>query len=162
MKLPISGGPRGPSRPPTHPELDAAKLMRLGVALEDAASGGALTTAMVDELSQELGVDASRLFAAAALTTELAFANERDVQFAVCVGGCQGWGALACVDALVEIYQERDADERPLFDIVPKRCLDRCSQPPAVMVHTRDGVATLPEATPSGLADAVAAACADS
>jgi NADH:ubiquinone oxidoreductase subunit E len=161
MKLPIGGGPRGPSRPPTHPELDATRLMRFGAALEEAASGGRLTTARIDDLAQEIGVDASRLFAAAALTTELAIASEREVQFAVCVGGCQGWGALACVDALVEIYQERDADGQPLFDIVPKRCLDRCSQPPAVMVHTRDGVATLPEATPASLADAVAAACGD-
>jgi NADH:ubiquinone oxidoreductase subunit E len=161
MSLPIAGGPKGPSRPPTHKEVDLQTLMKLGMELEEATDGDVIGAELIDELAAELGVDASRLYAAAALTTELEIAAEHDVRFVVCAGGCQKWGALACLDELLALRERRVEQGAQAFDVVARRCLDRCSAAPAVLVHTPDGAALIEEATPAVLAEAVATACGD-
>jgi NADH:ubiquinone oxidoreductase subunit E len=158
MSLPIAGG-RGPSRPPTHNELDLDKLSKLGLELDDIADDDLVRLDDLEELAQTLGVDESALLAAAALVTDYQIARDCDVQFVVCAGGCQKWGALDLLDELVRLRRDRLDAGQPAFDIATRGCLDRCQDAAAVIVNTADGAATLPQATPEQLAAAVTDAC---
>lgn len=159
MSLPIAGGPKGPNRAPTHKPLNLDKMMNLGLAVEEAADGEPITGEAMDELALEQGVDASHLYAAAATTTDVAFAREHDVAFIACGGVCQNWGALARLEQLVTLRQQRlDAGQKG-FDIQARRCLDRCDHAPVIQIQTSDGTAWLTDATEAAVAEAVAQAC---
>jgi NADH:ubiquinone oxidoreductase subunit E len=160
MSLPIAGG-RGPTRPPTHNELDLDKLSKLGLELDDIADDDAIRLDDLEELAQTLGVDESALLAAAALVTDYQVAREADVQFVVCAGGCQKWGALDVLDQLVRLRRDRLDAGQPAFDIATRGCLDRCQDAAAVLVNTPDGTATITQASPDTIASAVTDACGD-
>lgn len=158
MSLPIAGKPR-PQEPATHQPLDLDRLMKLGVAVEDAADEAdaeVVTLEMLEELGEEMGVAPGHLLAAAVMTTDLQIARDDEVNFVVCAGGCQGWGALDRIDELLAIRRQRaEAGER-LFGVCAKNCLDKCQQAPAVFVHGPDGAAIIDRATRDKLEEAVA------
>ncbi len=159
MSLPIAGGGgRGP-RIPTHKALDFSKMMRCGVAVDEAADDAPITADALEELALEEGVDVSHLYAAAAVTTDVQFAREHEVAFTVCGGNCQHWGALECLETLADIRRERIEDGKSGFDIQAKKCLDQCDLGPVVVVHTPGGKALLEKANKSALAAAVAEIC---
>lgn len=159
MSLPISGSSRGPSRPATHTELDVQKLSRLGLELDDIAEDDIVRLDDIEELAQTLGVDESALLAAAAMVTDYQVERSSDVQFVVCAGGCQKWGALDLLDELVRLRRDRLDAGQPGFDIATRGCLDRCADAAAIIVNTPDGAATLTQAEPGQLASAVSDAC---
>jgi NADH:ubiquinone oxidoreductase subunit E len=159
MSLPIAGGRKGPSRSPTHRSLEHQKMLNLGLAVEEAADGEPITAEAIDELALEQGVDASHLYAAAAVTTDVEFAREHEIAFVACGGVCQNWGALECIEHLVELRQERLDGGKPGFDIQAKSCLDKCEHAPAVMVVTPDGSALIARAGKDSLRQAVEQAC---
>lgn len=159
MSLPIAGGGAGSPRPPTHKPLDMNRMMKLGLAVEEAAEDAPIGGDALDELALDQGVDASHLYAAAAMTTDVEFAREHDVAFVVCGGTCQNWGALARIEQLVTLRQQRIDDGLPGFDIQVKRCLDQCGRAPVLQIRTPDGTAWLTEATEASVAEAVEQAC---
>lgn len=143
---------RVPSRSPTHRELEAARLARLGLELEELAEDGALTPDRVLALAEEQGRDPSHYYAAVALATDLVLPTA-PVTAVFCVGNCQAWGALDCVDRAAAAWERRGGG----FAIGVRSCLDRCHDAPVCEVRTPDGTAVLAPATP----DAVDGALAD-
>ena len=145
-----------PNREPTHKALDHRKLMNLGLVVEEAADGEPVTCSALDELALENGVDASHLYAAIAITTEIEIAREHDVAFVACAGNCQHWGALECIEHLATMRQQRMDAGQPGFDIQARTCLDQCEHAPVLQVQTTSGTALLQRATPETLTDAIA------
>ena len=161
MSLPVLGKPR-PSRPATHAPLELDRLMKLGIALEDAAeAAGAeqLTPELIADVAADAGVEESHLYAAAAMTTDLPFARTSEVAFICCAGGCQGWGALERLDDLLALQRARAQAGQRGFDVLARSCIDRCAQAPAVLVVTPGGQALITDATADSLAEAVAEVC---
>lgn len=160
MSLPTIGdGPKRPTRHPTHKPLDHQKMMNLGLEVEEAAGGEPITSDAIDELALEQGVDASHLYAAAAVTTDVEIAREHDVVFVACGGNCQNWGALECIEHLVDLRQQRLESGKAGFDIQARSCLDKCEHAPVVMVRTPDGSGVIPKASKEALSEAVDQAC---
>jgi NADH:ubiquinone oxidoreductase subunit E len=163
MSLPVLGKPR-PSRPATHSPLELDRLMKLGIALEDAAEAAGteqLSAELIAQVAADTGADESQLYAAAAMTTDLPFARTCEVAFVCCAGGCQGWGALDRIDDLLALQRARGAAGRRGFDVLARNCIDRCAQAPAVLVVTAAGQALITDATADKLAEAVAEVCDD-
>lgn len=161
MSLPIAGKPR-PTRPATHATLDLDRLMKLGVAVEDAAEDAdseVVTQDLIDELAADLGESCSNLYAAAAMTTDLEFDRAQPVSFVFCAGGCQGWGALDNMELMLDIRRERAEAGLPVFNVLAKNCLDRCQHAPAVLMTSPAGAALLTEVTREKLIEAVESAC---
>ncbi len=156
MSLPIApAAKKKPSRQPTHRAIDHARLLRLGSDVEDEADEDTVDFALIDRMAVEQGIPHSHLYAGVALTTELTVEAEAAVQVAVCVGHCQQWGALECIDALADARIERGERGAPTFDILPKECLDACEHAAAVKLRTPAGTALIPAATPAALVEAV-------
>ena len=162
MSLPIFSPKPVPSRPATHGSLDLTQLMRLGGEVEEAlnmAGDDALDVALLEDLAGDLGVPISHLFAAAALTTQLPFAQGDGPAFTVCAGGCQRWGALPVLEALVVERERRAQAGEPTFEIHAKRCLDQCDKAAVVAVRTQHGTGLLAEVTPESAREAARLAC---
>ena len=133
--------------------------MNLGLEVEDNADDERISCDAIDELALELGVDPGDLYASAATTTDVQIAREQQVAFIACGGICQNWGALECLETLVDLRQTRSDDGKPIFDISAKSCLDKCEHAPAVQVITPDGTAIIEQATPVKLREAIAETC---
>jgi NADH:ubiquinone oxidoreductase subunit E len=132
--------------------LEFPRLMKLAAEVESAACDGVVSTAAIDELALDSGMERAHLYAAAVLSDDVQIERAHPVQLLVCVGGCQQWGALDRVEQLL-----RARDERKLaLDVVPRACLDRCEHAPAVEVHTPDGVAVIAGASQDAIAEALA------
>ena len=143
---------RSPSRSPTPREIDPARLARLGLDVEELASDGPITPDRVLALAAEQGKEPSQYYAAIALATELEL-PAAPVTALFCVGTCQGWGALDCVDRAAAEYEKRGGG----FAIGVRACLDRCEHAPACEVRSPDGTVVLAPATPAAVAEALAA-----
>ena len=140
-----------PNRSPTHKEIDPARLARLGLEVEELAEGGPLTPARVLELAAEQGKPPSHYYAAVALATEVEL-PAAPVTAVFCVGTCQSWGALDCVDRAAAEWERRGGG----FAIGVRSCLDRCEQAPVCELRTPDGTAVVSQATPDGIGRALA------
>jgi hypothetical protein len=141
-----------PTRSPTHKEIDPARLARLGMVVEELAEGGPITPDRVLELAAEQGKPPSHYYAGLALATDVEQAAAPTTAV-FCVGTCQQWGALDCVDRAVEEWERRKGG----FAIVAKSCLDRCEHAPACEIRSPSGTVTLAPATPAKVAEALAA-----
>ena len=126
----------------THPEIALDKLMRMAGDLDDIADAGSVRAEAIDELSDDLGIAREKLYAALALS-QAELTLEHQVQFVVCTGGCQGYGALECVRELLDIREDRLESEDPSFDVVPRPCLNRCQDAPVVELRSPGGSAVL-------------------
>jgi hypothetical protein len=161
MKLPIAGGgnPKVPSRSATHLEIEFAKLARLGMDVEEIAEDGApLDVGALIDLAADNGKLVSHYYAGAALASDVALSSERPVQLVFCAGKCQSWGALDCLDRAAERWEARRDKGQPLFDIVARKCLDRCADAAVLEVRTPDGTAVVTRATPDLVDEALATA----
>ncbi|HTM19285.1 MAG TPA: hypothetical protein VL172_02220, partial [Kofleriaceae bacterium] len=81
MSLPVLGKPR-PSQPATHSPLELDRLMKLGVAVEDAAEAAGteeLDADLIEQVADDTGAAPSHVYAAAAMTTDLRFARTAEV-----------------------------------------------------------------------------------
>jgi NADH:ubiquinone oxidoreductase subunit E len=163
MSLPIAGGGGGrPPVPPTHRPLGLPQLMNVASELEEAFSaegGGPLNAERMEELAADLGAPLDHVYAAAGMMTMLPFDESDDAQFNVCVGGCQGWGALEVIKRLAALHSQRRDDGKKTFGIIPRRCLDNCERAAVVMIKTPDGMAGIAGATVEGVEDAVTQLC---
>ncbi len=147
-------------RPATHRALDHQTMVRLARIVEDAAGGAPIAGTALDALAAEHGVEAGHLYASAAAITSVEIAREHKVSFVVCAGTCQNWGALECLQHLVELRRPRlKSWFKRAFDIEARACLNRCENGPVVRVHSRHGVAYIERADRDELSDAVKATC---
>lgn len=150
------GGPRRPSRPPTHQSLPLPKLMDLATALEEAADGKPLTVDQIEDVASEQGAPRAHLYAALTMNPNLQLAREHQVGFIVCAGGCQQWGSLDRLEQLLRLRERQlDAGE-PAFDVHVRGCLDKCEHAPVIAAFSPDGAAVIPQADEASVADAVA------
>lgn len=140
-----------PSRSPTHREIEFARLAGIGMEVEELAEeqGGPPDVQAMLDLAQERGKPVSHFYAAAVLATDVELPVEHPVQAVFCVGKCQSWGALDCLDRAADLWEKRrDAGAAP-FDLVPRQCLDRCAHAAVCEIRTPDGTAVITEATPA-------------
>jgi hypothetical protein len=144
--------PRSPNRSPTHREIDPARLARLGLDVEEVAEEGPLTPDRLLALAAEQGKEPSQYYAAIALATELELPSA-PVTAVFCVGTCQQWGALDCVDRAASEYERRPGR----FAIAVRSCLDRCEHAPVCEIRSPAGAVVLAPATPAAVAEALAA-----
>jgi len=151
----------GPPLPKTHDPLQLAVLLRLAGALRAAAAGAPVTVALVERIASEQGVPTAHAYAALALDPNLAPANEHEVMVAICVGACQGQGAVPVLAALLQTRAERVAAGRPAFDVLPRTCLDMCSHSPVCMSRSKAGVSAHPRLSPEGVRALVVELCGD-
>ena len=123
-----------------------------------AADGDDLSTVLTPELVAEVAADLAApeayVYAAAALMTEIGCNTSDPVRFELCVGGCQGWGAIDLLKHLLKRHAKHRDGDKTGFGVVAKRCLDKCEHAPIVMVHTPDGTAGMPAATVAQLDEA--------
>lgn len=145
----------GGSKAKTHKSLPMDKLMRMAGDVEDIARDGTVRAEDIDDLSADCGVPREKLYAGLGMSGDVTLQLEHDIQFVICTGGCQDFGALPCVRELLDIREERLEDGSPGFDVVPRSCLNRCQSAPVVEVRSKEGNAVIQDATPSSLGDAV-------
>jgi hypothetical protein len=163
MPLPLVGNP-GAVRPPTHKPIDLQRLVAIAGELEDAiavANADRLTPEVAEELAADLGASELQIYAAAALMTAIPCDASNPVRFELCIGGCQNFGAGELLEHLLKRHAQRREEDKPLFGIVAKRCLDLCHLAALVVLHTPDGRAGMPLATIAKLDEALALAFAE-
>jgi len=157
MSLPIAGGggAKTPSRSPTHEDVPPATLARLGLDLEEAAEGAPLTPDQILDLAAERGKSVGEYYAAAVLAADVELDAGRPIQLVFCAGTCQRWGAVDCIERAVERWEARREAGDPGFDVLARKCLDRCDKAAVCEVRTPDGVSVLTETTPDAIDDAL-------
>jgi hypothetical protein len=130
-------------------------VAKLALELEDAAvvRDGSLSHDDVISLASAIGEPVSHCYAASVLADVRINETHAD-KLVFCVGACQRWGALDCIDHSVKRLAERAAVGHPRFAIGVRQCLDRCDQAPVCEVLTSKGKQLITEADPSRL-DAV-------
>lgn len=142
-----------PTRSPTHEDVPAATLAKLGLDLDEAveANGGApLEHETIAELAGERGKPVSQYYAASVLATDVELAKRHDVTLVFCAGVCQRWGALDCIDRAAE---RKEAGGR--FDLAVRTCLDKCEHAAVCEVRTPDGTSVITQATPAKIDEAI-------
>lgn len=130
--------------------------MNLGSAIEDIAENGRVSAEALEDRALEDGVAVEHLYVAAAVVADIEVVREHDVAFEVCAGGCQGWGSVDVLEHLIAARQDRIEDSAPAFDVVPRRCLDKCAAAPSVVVVSPDGRAVIEQANSDSLDEAIA------
>ncbi len=73
---------------------------------------------------------------------ELRWPSRSNVEFRVCVAECRNVASLELLSRFLEIRSEREREQKPLFDIVTKICMDRCLHRPSVISRSLFGNAT--------------------
>lgn len=156
MSLPFAPGGGKPTRAPTHKPLDLSRLMNLGSSVQQLSTDGRVSAEAIEDRAHEDGIAIEHLYVAAAVVADIEIAREHDLAFEVCAGGCQGWGSVDVLEHLLSRRADRIEDSSPAFDVVPRRCLDKCAVAPAVVVVTPDGRAVLEAASRDSLDAAIA------
>jgi len=149
-----------PSRAPTHSPIDITRLMKLAGELEEVGDDSVVTAEAIDELAEDNGVERSHYYAALPLA-DLSISDKGPLRAVACVGGCQGWGAIDAVDALLELRDERETQGKSLVVSV-SGCLDMCEHAAVVELRTDSGTAMVAQASPSSLRASVSELDADS
>ncbi len=145
----------GTPKAKTHKGMDMAAIMRMAGEIEDIAEDGQVSASDIEDRAIDLGVPAAKLYAGLGLTPALSMRLEHATQVVVCTGGCQNYGALPCLNHLVDVRQARLEDDKSAFDIVPRNCLDRCLQGPVVELRSPAGTAVITDASPDLLDEAL-------
>lgn len=145
----------GSPKAKTHKSLAMDKLLRLAGEVEELGEDGEVSAEALDELGEDLGVPREKLYAGLGLSNSVQLTLAHDTQFVVCTGGCQEYGALECVRALLDAREDRLDEGKTGFDVVPRHCLNRCQQAPVVEIRSSAGVAVVTDAKPDTLVEAV-------
>jgi NADH:ubiquinone oxidoreductase subunit E len=143
-----------PTRSPTHHEIDYGKLAGLGLDLDDVADGGEVTLAKLVEVAEDRGRPASHYLAGLALASEYQLVTPAaPVTVIACAGKCQSWGALDCLDHLVDALAAKPGR----FRLAVRSCLDKCDHAAVVQIDSPAGTVVVTEASPRKLDEALAA-----
>jgi NADH:ubiquinone oxidoreductase subunit E len=146
-------------RAPTHDVVDFNALWSLGEDLM--AMGPVLTADEVDELAEEHGVPRSHAWMALSYTPSVQVKRTTDIAVAVCAARCQLWGAADLIDDLLTLSDTRRAAEKRWFDVVPRGCLNRCSQAPVATGMLPEGTVGFATATVEDVEELLATLEAD-
>jgi NADH:ubiquinone oxidoreductase subunit E len=143
-----------PTRSPTHQEIDYGKLAGLGLDLDDVVDDGVVALPKLIELAEDRGRPASHYLAGLALASEYQLAmDDAPVKVIACVGKCQSWGALDCLDHAVDAL----AKQPKRFALAVRSCLDRCDHAAVIQIDSPAGTLVVTEASPRKLDEALAA-----
>lgn len=137
------------------------KLMRLACDVEDVGEDGFVTAEAIDDLSADNGVPREKLYAALGMSGTVQLKLESKIQIAVCIGGCQEYGALPCASELLDMREDLLEEGAPAFDVVPRPCLNKCESAAVVEIRTQDGTAVIASATPELVRSSVEELLAD-
>jgi len=130
--------------------------MKLASELADIAEDNVVSSEAIDELAQESGVPREQYYAALPLADlQLAPVPNADTLMLACVGGCQGWGAIDVLGALLDERDRVCSEGKRLF-VGVRPCLDRCLGAAVVEVRTADGVGIIANANPEIVREVVA------
>jgi NADH:ubiquinone oxidoreductase subunit E len=138
--------------------MELGRLVSLATELEAAAADGFLSRDTLTQFATDQGIGLREAYAAAAFNPNLRFEQRNDVTFVVCSGGCQQYGALETLGALLSLRERREAEGAASFDIATRTCLDACQEGPVIGVQSLGGSAKIPLATPDKLDETVAQA----
>jgi len=143
-----------PTRSPTHHEIEYAKLAGLGLDLDDVAEDGVVTLPKLIEVAEDRGRPASHYLAGLVLASDHTLATpDAPVRITACAGKCQSWGALDCLDHLVDALAAKPGR----FALGVKSCLDKCDKAAVVQIDSPAGTLYVTEASPRKLDEALAA-----
>ena len=143
-----------PTRSPTHHEIEYAKLAGLGLDLDDVVDDGAVALDKLVELAEDRGRPASHYLAGLALASDYTLTTpDAPVRITACAGKCQSWGALDCLDHLVDALAAKPGR----FALAVKSCLDKCDKAAVVQIDSPAGTLVVTEASPRKLDEALAA-----
>jgi hypothetical protein len=143
-----------PLRTPTHQEISPARLAQLALDLDDAAEGASgrpLEHETIALLAERQGIPVSHYYAAAPLT-DVSLSQAQPAKIDFCVGACQRWGALECIDSAAARLAQLKAEGKPGFNIAVRQCLDKCERAAVCRITTQDGTCFLTETTAETLA----------
>lgn len=138
----------GRPKPKTHKSIPLDKLMRLTGDVEDIGEDGFVSAEAIDDLSADLGIPREKLYAGLGMSGAVQLKLESTIQVAVCIGGCQDYGALDCASELLDMREQLLEDGASAFDVVPRPCLNKCESAVVVEIRTPDGTAVVADATP--------------
>jgi predicted Rdx family selenoprotein len=158
MKLPLAPTGKTPTRSPTDEDVAPAILAKLGLDLEEAfeEAGGPIGTDVLVQLASDRGKAVGEYYAAAALAADIELAATQPIQLVFCAGTCQRWGAIGAIDRAVAIWERKADKGAPGFDVLARRCLDRCDQAAVCEIRTPDGTSVLTQVTPASIEAALA------
>lgn len=135
--------------------LTMGEVSQLAAEIDAIASQGEVDAQAIEKHSATLKVPVENLYAGLGMSLRTSLTLDHDLQFVVCVGNCRERGSLDCASTLLEIKSTRQSKSLPSFDIVPRPCLSRCQEGPAIEIRSRDGNAVLTAATPKAVTEAV-------
>ena len=152
----------GPPAENTHDPIAETDLLDLARALEQQSKeqpNGRLPPEVIDEVAQNNEQPRSHAWAAMALNPNLVPEISSETLFAICVGKCQLQGAIPNLETLLELRDKQVAEDKKLFDIVPRSCLDMCPHAPVAISRSQHGQAAHPKLTPDSLPEIIEALC---
>lgn len=140
-------------RKPTHEPLDLNVQWDLSDAIDDAAPDKHVSHEMMAQVAEAQSAPVSHVYVGAAIDPMLQWDRASDLTLHVCVGACQGFGAVDVLDTLLAAREARAVDGKPPFDIIPRGCLSACERAPVLASNGAHGQAVHPEVTPDGVAE---------
>jgi NADH:ubiquinone oxidoreductase subunit E len=149
----------GPPRPITHQAIDHQVLINLATLVETKAQGGPARMPILEEVAESENVPLSHVVASLGVNPQIIPDVDSQTLIAICVGTCQGQGAIPVLDKLLELKKERDANAKPSFSIVPRSCLDMCAHSPVCISRSAHGQAAHPRLKPEQVQETIDALC---
>jgi len=140
-------------RRPTHQPLDLNVQWDLSDAIEEAAPDKRVSHELMAQVASAQDAPVSHVYIGAAIDPMLQWERASDLTLHVCVGACQGFGAVEVLDAILAARVARSEPGRAAFDIIPRGCLSACERGPVVTSNGPHGQAIHPGATPEGVAE---------
>jgi NADH:ubiquinone oxidoreductase subunit E len=120
--------------------IPAQQLFQLAGDIGDIADEEPITADLLEKAAEELDVPLTHIYAALLYDPSLQPEREHEVAFEVCLQRCQFFGSVATLTDLLALKHQRESEEKPGFDVVPRGCLDRCDYPPVVCSRSSHGV----------------------
>ena len=146
-------------RAPTHDAVDFNALWTLGAALM--ADGPVVTADEVDGVAEAHDVPRAHAWMALSYAPNVQVERTTAIAVAVCCARCQLWGAEDLITDLLDLRDARNAAGRLSFDVVPRGCLNRCSDAPVATGVLDDGVVGFVNATAAQVTELLNAVEAD-
>ena len=150
---------QGPPLKLTHDPIPPEEMMRLRDALRTRCQDSKVTMDVIEQVASSSNAPRAHVYASAALDPNLVIDAETNVLIAICVGTCQGQGAIENLETLLKIRSERKQAGKRIFDVVPRTCLDMCVHSPIAMSRSPHGMAAHPKLTKEQIDELVTTLC---
>ena len=134
-------------RETTHEPLDINVQWDLSDAIEEAAPDKRVSHGLMVQIAAEHDVPVSHVYVGAAMDPMLQWERESELTVHVCLGSCQGYGAVDLLDAILEARETRKTAEGHPFDVIPRGCLSACERGPVLTSNGAHGQSLHPDVT---------------